>query len=76
MSSGFLRRKSRVNHRTLYGTCLLFVTFSQPHVNGQPVAYVVGLAGLHAHGWEPLRPTDAGVYDGMQEAPRYVYLAR
>ena len=31
--------------------------------------------GLHAHGWDPLIPANAGVYDGLQEAPRYVYLA-
>ena len=50
-----------------------FVIFSRPCVNGQPVAYAVGLARLHAHGWDPLIPTDACVYDGLQEAPRYVY---
>ena len=37
------------------------------HVNGQPEPYAVGLAGLHAHGWDPLMPTDSGVYDGLQE---------
>ena len=37
------------------------------------MAYAVSLAGLHAYGWDPLIPTDAGVYDGLQEAPRYVY---
>ena len=47
-----------------------------PCVNGQRVAYAIGLARLHAHGWDPLIPTDAGVYDGLQEEPRYVYLAR
>ena len=25
------------------------------------------------NGWDPLVPTDAGVYDGLQEALRYVY---
>ena len=49
------------------------VIFSRPCVNGQPVAYAVGPARLHAHGWDPLVPTDAGVYDGLQEALRYVY---
>ena len=52
------------------------VIFSRPRVNGQPVAYAIGLAGLNAHGWDPLIPTDAGVYDGLQGAPRYVYLSR
>ena len=51
------------------------VIFSWPRVNGQPVTYAAGLARLQAHGWDPLIPTDAGVYDGLQEAPRYVYLA-
>ena len=50
------------------------VIFSRPRVNGQPVTYAVGLARLHAHGWEPLIPMDGSVYDGMQEAPRYIYL--
>ena len=48
--------------------------FSRSCVNGQPVTYDVGLAGLDAHGLDPLIPTDVGVYDGLQEAPRYVYL--
>ena len=30
--------------------------------------------GPDAHGWDPLVSTDAGVYDGLQEAPWYVYL--
>ena len=30
--------------------------------------------GPDAHGWDPLIPTDAGVYDGLQGAPWYVYL--
>ena len=38
-------------------------------------AVAVDLVRLHAHGWDPLIPTDAGVYDGLQEAPRYVCLA-
>ena len=42
------------------------VTFSLSHVNGQPEPYAVGLAGLHAHGWDPLMPTDSGAYDGLQ----------
>ena len=75
MPSGFLRRKSRVNHRALNGPGKLSVIFSRSHVNGQPVTYAVGLARLHAHGWDPFIPTDAGVYDGLQEAPRYACLA-
>ena len=30
--------------------------------------------GPDAHGWDPLILTDAGVYDGLQGAPWYVYL--
>ena len=74
MSSRFLRHKSYIKHRALIGPGLLSVIFSRWHVNGQPVAYVVGLARLHAHGWDPLIPTDAGVYDGLQGAPRYAHL--
>ena len=47
--------------------------FSRPCVNGQLVAYAVDPARPNAHGWDPLVPTDAGVYDGLQEALRYVY---
>ena len=50
------------------------VILSRLRVNGQPVAYAVGLARLHAHGWDPLILTDAGVYDGLQGASWYVYL--
>ena len=32
--------------------------------------------GPNAHGWDPSIPTDAGVYDGLQEEPRYVCRAR
>ena len=70
----FLRRKPRVNHRALNGPGLLSVIFSRLCVNGQPVTYAAGLARLQAHGWDPLIPTYAGVYDGLQGAPRYVYL--
>ena len=52
------------------------VIFSRPRVNGQPLTYDAGFARLQAHGWDRLIPMDAGVYDGLQEAPRYVYLAR
>ena len=32
------------------------VIFSRPCVNGQPVTFAVGLAGLHASGWDPNLP--------------------
>jgi hypothetical protein len=33
--------------------------------------FAVYLAGICAHGWDPLVPTATGVYDGPQGAPRY-----
>jgi hypothetical protein len=33
--------------------------------------FAVCLAGIRAHGWDPLVPTTTGVYDGLQGAPRY-----
>jgi hypothetical protein len=33
--------------------------------------FAVCLARIRAHGWNPLVPTATGVYDGLQEAPRY-----
>jgi hypothetical protein len=35
------------------------------------LSFVVCLAGICAHGWDPLVPTATGVYDGPQGAPRY-----
>ena len=46
------------------------VIFARSYVNGQPVPYAVDLAGLHAHGWDPLIPTVPGVYDGLQGESR------
>jgi hypothetical protein len=37
---------------------------------GTHLPYTVCLAGIHAHGWDPLVPTATGVYDGLQEVPR------
>ena len=74
MPSEFLRRKLRVNHKVWNGTRKSFVIFFRSHVNGQPVPYVVGLVGLHAHGWDPLIPTDAGVYEGLQGVPGFCYI--
>jgi hypothetical protein len=39
---------------------------------GRQLPYVIGLARLHAHGWDPLVPTATGVYEG----PRQFYLVR
>jgi hypothetical protein len=33
--------------------------------------FTVCLAGIRAHGWDPLVPMATGVYDGLQGAPRY-----
>ena len=67
MPSAFLRRILRVNHKTWNGTGKSSVTFFRSHVNGQPEPYAVDLVRLHAHGSDPLMPTDSGVYDGLQE---------
>ena len=66
MSSEFLRRNDTLTIRLGMGWEMSFVTFFHLHVNGQPVPYAVDLAGLHAHGWDPLMPTVTGVYDGLQ----------
>jgi hypothetical protein len=33
--------------------------------------FAICLAGVCAHGWDPLVPMATGVYDGSQEAHRY-----
>jgi hypothetical protein len=33
--------------------------------------FTVYLVRIRAHRWDPLVPTATGVYDGLQEAPRY-----
>jgi hypothetical protein len=33
--------------------------------------FAVCLARIRAHGWDPLVPTETGVYDGPQKAPTY-----
>jgi hypothetical protein len=38
---------------------------------GTQLPYAVCLERIRAHGWDPLVPTATGVYDGLQEAPRY-----
>jgi hypothetical protein len=62
----FLRRKNRVVQETWNETGKSSVSSSiRMSTNSQP-PYDVGLARLHAHGWDPLVPTAAGVYDGLQ----------
>jgi hypothetical protein len=56
----------------------------QDYVVGIPIWYIpntcqwtlqlpfaVCLAGIRAHGWDPLVPMTTGVYDGLQGVPRY-----
>jgi hypothetical protein len=33
--------------------------------------FAICLAGIRAHGWDPLVPTATGVYDGLQGACMY-----
>ena len=66
MPSEFLRLKDVLTMRLGMGREMSSMIFFRSHVNGQPVPYAVDLAGLHAHGWDPLIPTVPGVYDGLQ----------
>ena len=61
MPSEFLRRNDALAIRLGMGREMSYVTFFRLHINGQPVLYVVDLAGLHAHGWDALIPTVPGV---------------
>jgi hypothetical protein len=64
----FLHRKNCVVQETWNGTGKSYVSSSvRISMDSQP-PYDVGLARLHTHGWDPLVPTVAGVYDGMQGA--------
>jgi hypothetical protein len=64
----FLHRKNRVVQETWNGTGKLSVSSSVHMSTDNQPPYAVGLAGLHAHGWDPLVSTVTGVYDGPQGA--------
>jgi hypothetical protein len=64
----FLRRKNHVIQETWNGTGKSSVSsFVHMSMDNQ-LPYAVGLAGLHAYGWDPLVPMATGVYDGLQGA--------
>jgi hypothetical protein len=67
----FLRRKNRVVQETWNGTEKSSVSSLVRMSMGSQLPVAIGLARLHAHGWDPLVSTATGVYDGPQEAPRY-----
>jgi hypothetical protein len=64
----FLCRKSRVVQETWNRTRKSYVSSSVCMSTASQLPFAVGLAGLHAHGWDPLMPTVTGVYDGLQGA--------
>jgi hypothetical protein len=64
----FLRHKNRVVQETWNGTEKSSVSSSVRMSTDSQPPYAIGLARLHAHGWDPLVPRVAGVYDGLQGA--------
>jgi hypothetical protein len=66
----FLHRKNRVVQETWNGMGKSSVSCFVRMSTSTQLPYVVYLAGIHAHGWDPLVPMATGVYDGLQEAPR------
>jgi hypothetical protein len=67
----FLYRKNCVVQETWNGTGKLYVSSLVRMSTDTQLPFVVFLAGIRAHGWDPLAPTATGVYDGPQGAPRY-----
>jgi hypothetical protein len=67
----FLRRKTRVVQETWNGTGKSSVSSLVRMSTDTQLPFAVCLAGIRAHGWDPLVPTTTGVYDGLQGVPRY-----
>jgi hypothetical protein len=67
----FLCRKNRVVQETWNGTGKSSVSSLVRMSTDTQLPFAVCLAGISAHGWDPLVPTATGVYDGPQGAPRY-----
>jgi hypothetical protein len=67
----FLCRKNRVVQETWNGTGKSSVSSLVRMSTDTQLPFAVCLAGIRAHGWDPLVPTATGVYDGPQGAPRY-----
>jgi hypothetical protein len=64
----FLCSKNHVVQETWNGTGKSSVSSSVRMSTDSQPPYAIGLAGLHAHGWDPLVPTVTSVYDGLQGA--------
>jgi hypothetical protein len=57
----FLRRKNRFVQETWNGTGKSSVSSSVRMSTGTQLPYAIYLAGIHAHGWDPLVPMATGV---------------
>jgi hypothetical protein len=69
----FLCRKNRVIQETWNRMGESSVSSSVRMSTDSQLLYAIGLAGLHAHGWDPLVPTVTGVYDGLQGAAKVLH---
>jgi hypothetical protein len=67
----FLCRKTSVVQETWNGTVKSYVSSLIRMSTDTQLPFTICLAGIRAHGWDPLVPTTTGVYDGPQGAPRY-----
>jgi hypothetical protein len=57
----FLYRKNRVVQETWNGTGKLSISSFVRMSMGTQLSYAIYLAGIRAHGWDPLVPTATGV---------------
>jgi hypothetical protein len=57
----FLRRKNRVVQETWNGIGKSSVSSSVRMSMGTQLPYIIYLAGIRAHGWDPLVPMATGV---------------
>jgi hypothetical protein len=67
----FLLHKTRVIQKTWNGMRKLSVSSLVRMSMNTQLPFAVCLAGIRAHGWDPLVPMATGVYDGPQGGPRY-----
>jgi hypothetical protein len=67
----FLRRKNCVIQETWNGMGKSSVSSLVRMSMDTSATFHHSLAGIRAHGWDPLVLTATGVYDGPQGAPRY-----
>jgi hypothetical protein len=70
----FLCHKNRVVQKTWNGTGKSYVSSLVRMSTDTQLPFAVCLAGICAHGWDPLVPTATGVYDGPQGAHRYFFV--